>query len=382
MLRPIAPWRRAIDVASAVLFVGLVVLFALHSGVLLVGALLGAALVFRRWSPPIALALSWAAAVVQLLQRQGPLLVDVAIFAVLFACAAYGGRGVRWAAFVSAAAGAVIAGLFVALVLQPAGSGYRLQSGLVVGGVTLVSLLLSATAGQLLRIRRLAQENRRAAEVASRQASVEQERTRIARDMHDVVGHSLAVVIAQADGATRLRDRDPEAVGEALATISATARAALADVRVLLQQLRFEEMDGPQPLLGDLGELLDGFRASGLDVRRHDDGEPVPLPVPVQIAVFRVVQESLTNALRHGGDTAEVRLAWARGGLEVRIDNPFRPDTARGRPGNGVTGMQERAALAGGHLQAGQQGPRWLVSAWFPASSAADLPARHVGGVA
>ncbi len=382
MLRPIAPWRRAIDAVSAVLFVGLVALFGLHSGVFVVGVLLGAALVFRRWSPPIALALSWVAAVVQLLQRQGPLLLDVAIFAVLFACAAYGGRGVRWAAFVSAVAGALIAGVFIAVVVQPAGSGYRLQSGLVVGGVTLVSLLLCATAGQLLRIRRLAQENRRAAEEASRQASVEQERTRIARDMHDVVGHSLAVVIAQADGATRLRDRDPEAVGEALATISATARAALADVRVLLQQLRFEEMDGPQPLLGDLDELLDGFRASGLDVRRDDDGERVPLPVPAQIAVFRVVQESLTNALRHGGETAEVRLTWARGGLEVRVENPFHPDSSPGRAGNGVTGMQERAALVGGHLHAGPDAHRWLVSAWFPASSAAELPARPAGGVA
>ena len=381
MLRPIAPWRRAIDVVAAVLFVGLVVLFALHSGVLLVGVVLGAALVFRRWSPPVALALCWVAAVVQMLGRQGPLLVDVAIFAVLFACTAYGGRGVRRAAFVSAVVGAAIAGAFVGLVLQPAGGGYRLQSGLVVGGVTLVCLLLSATAGQLRRTWRLAQENRRAAEEASRRASVEQERTRIARDMHDVVGHSLAVVIAQADGATRLRDRDPEAVGEALATISATARAALADVRVLLQQLRFEAMDGPQPVLGDLDELLDGFRASGLDVRRHDDGEAVALPVPAQIAVFRVVQESLTNALRHGGDTAQVRLAWAPGGLEVRIDNPLRPDAAPGRPGNGVTGMQERAALVGGHLHAGPDGHRWQVSAWFPASSESELPAPSAGGV-
>jgi signal transduction histidine kinase len=316
-----------------------------------------------------------------MLVRQGPLPLDVAVFAVLFACAAYGGRRTRWAAFVSAIIGAAIAGVFVGAVLQPVGAAYRLQSGVSVGGVTGVSLLLSWTAGQLARTWRVSQRNRQAADDASRRAAAEQERTRIARDMHDVVAHSLAVVIAQSDGAARLRSVDPGAVEEALATISATARAALADVRVLLQQLRYDDARAPQPALGDLDELFDGFRAAGLGVLRSDEGEPRPMSVPVQIAAFRVAQESLTNALRHGGDSAEVRLGWAPGGLEVRIENPFRAVTVHGRPGNGVTGMQERAALVGGHLHAGPDGDRWRVIAWFPAGVAADAPAAHLDGV-
>ncbi len=382
VLRPLAPWRRAVDAAVALLFIGLVLLFAVRGGALAPGLVLGVALVFRRWSPPIALALAWAGALVQLLVLQGPLPIDVAIFAVLFACAAYGGRRTRWAAFGSAVLGAVTAGAFVGLVLHPLGSGYRLQSGLTVGGVTLVSLLLSWTAGQLARIRRVSQRNRQAADEASQRAAAEQERTRIARDMHDVVAHSLAVVIAQSDGAARLRHVDPDAVDEALATISATARAALADVRVLLQQLRSEAQRAPQPGMDDLDGLLDGFRASGLEVRRTDEGEPRPMPVPVQIAVFRVVQESLTNALRHGGGRADVRVAWAPGGLEVRVENPFRAGTVHGRPGNGVTGMQERAVLVGGHLHAGGDRDRWCVTGWFPLAATTEAPAGRRGGAA
>ena len=382
MLRPLAPWRRAVDAVVALLFIGLVLLFALHDAALAPGLVLGVALAFRRVSPPIALALAWAGALVQLLVLQGPLPLDVAIFAVLFACAAYGDRRTRWAAFGSAILGSVIAGAFVGVVLHPAGTGYRLQSGAAVGGLALVSLLLSWTAGQLARIWRVSQRNRQAADEASQRATAEQERTRIARDMHDVVAHSLAVVIAQSDGAARLRRIDPDAVDEALATISATARAALADVRVLLQQLRSEAQRAPQPGLGDLEGLLEGFRASGLEVRRTDEGEPRPIPVPVQIAAFRVTQESLTNALRHGGGTADMRLAWAPGGLEVRIENPFRADGTHGRPGNGVTGMQERAALVGGHLHAGPDEDRWCVTGWFPSAAATDVPAGRLGGAA
>lgn len=377
MLRPLAPWRRAVDAALALAYVGLVALFGAASGALLPGVVFGAALTLRRWSPPLALALAWAGAVLQmaLLQIASPL--DVATFAVLYACAAYGGRRVRWTAFGSALLGAAVAGTYQAMVLQSA-PGARFHLGLVIGVTALVSLLLSWTAGQLVRIRHVALANRRAAEEASHRAAAEHERTRIARDMHDVVAHSLAVVIAQADGARMLGGRDPEAAEEALTTIGATARAALADVRVLLQQLRSEPATAPQPTLADLDDLLGGFRTSGLDVVRTDDGDPHPLPVPLQIAVFRVVQESLTNALRHGAGSVAVVLAWAPGGVEVRIENPLRPGASPAAHGNGVTGMQERAALVGGHLRAGREGGTWRVTAWFPVAA----PARTLEGTA
>lgn len=366
------------DAALALAYVGLVALVGLAQGALLPGVVFSAALALRRWSPPLALLIAWAAALLQMALRQGASPLDAAAFVVLHACALYGGTRTRWAALASAVLGGAIAGTFEALLLE-ADLTDRIHVGLVIGLTALVSLLLSWTAGQLVRIRRVALENRRAAEEASRRAAAEHERTRIARDMHDVVAHSLAVVIAQSDGARMLRRTDPDAADDALATISATARAALADVRVLLQQLRSEPTTAPQPTLDDLDALLERFRASGLVVERREDGEAHPLPLAPQIAVFRVVQESLTNALRHGAGGARLALGWAPGGLEVRVENPLRPGTTAGGAGNGVTGMQERAALVGGHLRAGRDGELWRVAGWFPAAaSAAEAPPARI----
>ncbi|WP_316313707.1 sensor histidine kinase, partial [Clavibacter michiganensis] len=129
---------------------------------------------------------------------------------------------------------------------------------------------------------------------------VEQERNRIARDMHDVVAHSLAVVIAQADGARYARLVDPEAADEALRTISTTARQALGDVRILLAQLRHSEDDAPQPELKELSDLIDQMRSTGLTIEFVETGQPGEFGTGQQLAVYRIVQEALTNVLRHG----------------------------------------------------------------------------------
>ena len=134
------------------------------------------------------------------------------------------------------------------------------------GALTAVTLLLAWTLGVLVATAQRSRRNRQEADEAGEQVAAEQERTRIARDMHDVVAHSLAVVIAQSDGARLLRRTDPEAVDEALETIGSTARAALADVRVLLQQLRYEGTTSVQPGLADLDALLAQFRGSGLEL--------------------------------------------------------------------------------------------------------------------
>ena len=129
-------------------------------------------------------------------------------------------------------------------------------------------MLLAWTVGALVRTSLRARRTQRERERAERERIEEQERGRIARDMHDVVGHSLAVIIAQADGARYAADADPQAGKDALATISTTARSALADVRLLLAQLRHSEGMAPQPMLNDLESLYSQVRAAGLAVRR------------------------------------------------------------------------------------------------------------------
>jgi signal transduction histidine kinase len=215
-----------------------------------------------------------------------------------------------------------------------------------------------------------ARENREAQQRAEAETVAEQERVRIARDMHDVVAHSLAVVIAQADGARYAAAADPAVASEALATISSTARSALADVRLLLGQLRHREGDGPQPTLADLEELYAQVRTAGVqlqvDIDPAPQGDP---PAAVQLAVYRILQEALTNALRHGAPDGpvEVRLAWLADGVHVEVRNPTDPGTPKPTsPGHGLIGMRERAQLAGGRLHTGDETGVFTVQAHLP----------------
>lgn len=349
---------------------------------------MGGVVAIRRLSPALSLALAWVVAVGQVLVGAGPLPADLAVLPVLFACAAYGTPRVRWAAFASSIAGAVLATaaemfphvlavLAFGQVVDLQFGGASLPRSLLVGAgllvLTATAFLLAWTAGILYRTWLQARANRVAAALAERDLAAEQERTRIARDMHDVVAHSLAVVIAQADGARYLRDRDPGAVDGALTTIAATARDALADVRVLLAQLRHAQTPGPQPTIEDLDRLVAQLEAAGLRVRRHTTGEPLPLATAQQLAVYRIVQESLTNALRHGDTSQEVVLhvGWGPHGLDLDVTSAL--VGASGRPnetGHGIAGMTERAALVGGHLSARAEDGRFVVRAWLPASQA------------
>ena len=197
---------------------------------------------------------------------------------------------------------------------------------------------------------------------------VEQERNRIARDLHDVVAHSLAVVIAQADGARYTAD--PDAKDGALATISSSAREALGDVRLLLARLRHEEGAVPQPALADLDALVDQVRDAGLEVRFERSGSTRSRWRRGQeLAVYRIVQEALTNALRHGDPEQPVivQLDWEPDGLTIRIRNtsaesPASP-TATACPA--CASAQSSPAV---RLAAGPQGADWVVTASVPAA--------------
>ena len=354
-----------------------------------------AALAVRRLSPGLALVFAWIAALAQMLLGQPVLGSNIAVLAVLYVTAAYGERVVRWAGLVSVGVGAMLSAGYLAVGQRGASDlGEAVAQGNPGGLVwsfvfalvaSLAVLGLSWTLGLLMRIWKTAREGRltqhRAVEeqrTTQRAVVVEQERNRIARDMHDVVAHSLAVVIAQADGARYARAENPDAVDEALSTISATARHALGDVRILLTRLRRDVADGPQPVLADLDRLVSQMRGTGLDIEWTTTGTPTALGTGAQLAVYRIVQEALTNALRHGDTdrTVCLSLAWTDGWVVVRIDNAVRLSPAAdasGELGHGLPGMRERALLAGGYLSAESRDGLFIVSARLPAITSAAL---------
>ncbi|MER6099366.1 histidine kinase [Streptomyces sp. NPDC001728] len=191
------------------------------------------------------------------------------------------------------------------------------------------------------------------------------ERTRIAREMHDIIGHNLSVITGLADGGRYAAAKNPERAAQALEAIGTTSREALAELRRLLGVLRDDEQEAardPQPTLADLDTLITGVRKAGLPVRYevHDD-EPAAqlLPPGAQLTVYRVVQEALTNTLKHagGGTRAAVLLTYTAREATVEITNtgphPTAPATAVSSPGQGLMGMRERAALYDGTLDSG-----------------------------
>ncbi|WEO79095.1 histidine kinase [Cryobacterium sp. SO2] len=392
--RPLSRRTLAIDLGIAGAF-GLVgILFDPRSSLLSLAVLIGltAALAVRRLSPALALTVAWVTALIQMLGGLPVLGTDVAILAVLYATAAYADRFVRWAGLVSVGVGALLAAGYLSIVLRGVTSLDATMTQADIADIvwslvaifiaSLAVLGLSWTLGLLMRTWHTARDGRlsqsKAVEeqrLAQRSVVVEQERNRIARDMHDVVAHSLAVVIAQADGARYARAQNPEAVDLALSTISTTARDALGDVRILLTRLRQDDAAGPQPVLADLDRLVAQMRSTGLDIEWTTTGTPTTLGSGAQLAVYRIVQEALTNALRHGdaGRAVYLSLAWTDGWVAVTIDNAVsttpltdQSDQA-GEIGHGLPGMRERALLAGGSLAAESIGGRFIVAARLPA---------------
>lgn len=386
MLRKRFTSRQAIDIAYAVVFV-LVLYQATVRGVsgtpgLAILAGFGVALAIRRRSPRWSLALAWALAVVQMAGSVLVLSSNVAIFGILYCSAAYGDRLVRRAGLASAVLGGVVAAWYLTYVSHdPFVSGDESVGSLQQFAVVLAALWavlgLSWALGRLSYARRTAIESKHAKELAELEQArakndiaIEQERNRIARDMHDIVAHSLAVVIAQADGARYVRAVDPEAVDTALTTIASTARDALGDVRVLLAQLRHSEDDLPTPALSDIGRLLDRMRAAGLRIDARLSDAPVTIGAAAQLALYRIAQESLTNALRHGDtdETVTVAVESDSAGVELIVVNSLATSIHPEHHGHGIVGMRERAALTGGTCAAGAGNGKWTVRAWIPAT--------------
>lgn len=189
------------------------------------------------------------------------------------------------------------------------------------------------------------------------QRAIADDRARIAREMHDVVAHSLSVIVTQAQGGELIAAGDPERAGKVLGTIAATGRQALADMRGLVGVLR-TDTDGlaPQPTLAELPTLIERVRGAGLRVSREDKGEPRPLGPAAELALYRLVQEALTNTLRHAGPGAQARLSfdWGEQAVTVQVQDTGKTFAAAGTgKGAGLAGMRERLAIVGGSFIAG-----------------------------
>lgn len=224
------------------------------------------------------------------------------------------------------------------------------------------------------RARRLEVEREQEVRIAA-----QDERTRIAREMHDVVAHSLSVVIAQADGARYAAASNPEVAVQTLETISDTARGSLTEMRKLLGVLRTdnETETKPVPQLGDIPELVRSVQAAGLPVQFHESGTPA-LSTGAQLSLYRVVQEGLTNVLKHAWQASSVRVSiehrrdfsW----VEVVNDGAGANDSPRAPgAGHGLQGLRERVALYGGELTAGPHVTRadvFVVQATIPSEGA------------
>jgi signal transduction histidine kinase len=182
------------------------------------------------------------------------------------------------------------------------------------------------------------------------------ERRRIAREMHDVVAHSVSVMVVQAGGARRILERDPERAVEAAVHIEEVGRAALTEMRRLLGVMHHGEERGPQPTLRQLDSLVERTRAAGLPVSLTIEGEPRSLPAGMDLAAYRVVQEALTNAIKHAGAApTEVTVRWQPELLELEIvDTGGRAANGSGG-GHGLVGMEERVRLYDGELRTGHR---------------------------
>ena len=194
------------------------------------------------------------------------------------------------------------------------------------------------------------------------------ERRRIAREMHDVVAHSVSVMVVQAGGARRIIEQDPARAAEAAARIEEVGRAAMAEMRRLLGVLHLDDARAPQPTLRELDALVERSRAAGLPVELTVAGEPRSLPAGKDLAAYRVVQEALTNAIKHAGAApTEVNVRWSRPTSSSRSTTAAATRRVAVRGGHGLVGMDERVRLYDGELRTGpRRGGGFEVVARLP----------------
>jgi signal transduction histidine kinase len=229
------------------------------------------------------------------------------------------------------------------------------------GGVSFTVITLVV----MLLVRRVVGDRERRAQIAERERdvvareAVVEERARIARELHDVIAHHVSMIVLQAGAERRVLDDGNASTREVLETVERTGRSALTEMRRLLGMLRADANEPltPQPGLGDVTTLVSQLREAGLPVELHVEGERRELPVGIELSAYRIVQEALTNALKHAGEArASVNIRYAPDSLELEIaDDGSGASSQVSSGGHGLVGMRERVALYGGHLDAGRR---------------------------
>jgi signal transduction histidine kinase len=338
---------------------------------LAIAAALIAPMAMRRRAPT---AMFVVTAIVALVQWAFAIPLGPADLAILLALYTVASQGQRRNAVIATAV--VLVGIAMAATRFHFGD----TPGSVLGpaAIALTALLL----GDDLRNRRayLAELEARASRLeADREAEMRQavaaERSAIARELHDVVAHNLSVMVIQAEAATYAIGDDPEQAEHAMRAVTGAGRQALDEMRRLLDVLR---PDGPgrdrrpQPGLGEIPDLVDGVRQAGLEVELSVRGQPRPVAPGVQLALYRIVQEALTNTLKHAGRGAasEVELSFEPARVRARVTDDGRHDpwiAPAGGRGQGLVGMRERAAMYDGRLTTGpSSGGGFAVEVMFP----------------
>jgi signal transduction histidine kinase len=342
----------------------------------LAAVLLGAALAVRRLTPLVMVALAIVASVVQVVSGNVAFVACVGYVPLFVTLGTHRDARMRRLGLACAAVAVVVAGAWAwAQVGDEDSRQAHVFGSVAFAALTAVVVAGSWTVGFVRWQRRQAVQARADATLQTLERrrlrdlyEQEQERSRIAADMHDLVAHSWAVVAAQADGARYVVHTDPDRAQQALTVIGDTARSAMGDVRVLLGRLR------EQPGRDDAGEglefeqpdaLVARMRASGMDLRLDRRGGPAPTGL-LEMTSRRVLTESLTNALKHGdlSRPVEVTEDW-RDGYRLRVSNTAAASDGRSH-GHGLLGMAERIALAGGSLTAQAQGDQWVLEAHVP----------------
>ncbi len=371
------------------------------------------AVALSRRQPGAALGLLWITAFFHVVTGTSVLTAEFAVAVVAFACARWGQTITVVLSGLSIPAVAGVGVLLVSngrygffddivVLRELIDSAYRFSDTLLIGAVVLglFTLAVPWLAGLLLRATARAQRSEvrqeqaeadtaravRETEQAREIAELRDQQARMARDVHDVVGHSLAVILAQAESAQYLPD-DPEKLKSTMATIATSARSSLQDVRRVLA--------GPEtskPATGAFEAMVEGVRSSGTEVVATEAGQPQPLPPELEVVAHRVVQEMLTNAMKHGRHDRPVILErhWPEGSwerdlrIEVRNAAPFlAPDPASDMtqpiridaepPGQGLEGMRRRLESVGGRLDVRRRdepdGPTFTATAWVPVSA-------------
>lgn len=412
-------WLPDVGVGLLVLLLGLIETLSIDTtwyvddprpALLLVVLGIAAAAGLSRRLPAAALALVWGVCLMQVLVGVELLMIELAIGVVAFGTARWGRVGTVWLSALSIPVAAAIivewidAGVFYAaldtagfrvLAEQSSRFGDRWQLTAAVAGMSVLGV--PWLAGLALRFSVRARQSRASQVVAEAErdqaeeiARLREEQARLARDVHDVVGHSLAVILAQAESAQYLQDADTGRLKQTMENIATSARSSLDDVRQVLASTATNAGPAAAPTRhADLDSLVEGVRASGHEVVTTEVGTPQPMPPELEVVAFRVLQEMLTNAIKHGRRDRPVLVErhW-EGDLRIEVQNAIDttadetrplavpvasdgPDSPPAPGGQGVDGMRRRLEAVGGRLDVRRRTDpaTFTATAWVPVRS-------------